>query len=59
MGFEKYQVSAQNPKRLAFSFTEKRMFMMKIVRKSVFQPCETYILCRLDILVLYINFWRF
>jgi hypothetical protein len=29
---------------------------MRNVQKSVFQPREAHILCRLDILVLYVNF---
>jgi hypothetical protein len=28
--FEKYRYSAQNTKKLAFSFTEKRLFVTKI-----------------------------
>jgi hypothetical protein len=50
-GFEKCRVSTQNPKVLAFGFTEKHMFMMKIGQKSVFHRCETHILARLDITV--------
>jgi hypothetical protein len=56
MSFEKYRVSAQNPKGLAFGFTEKRLFAMKTGRKPVLQPSEAHNLPRLDVLVLYINF---
>jgi hypothetical protein len=62
-GFEKYRVLAQNPKMLAFGFTEislsfywKCLFMVKAGWKSVSHPREAHILSRLDILVLYINF---
>jgi hypothetical protein len=56
MGFEKYQVSAQNPKRLAFSFTENFIYAMKTGGKFVFRPHEVNILARLDITVLYTIF---
>jgi hypothetical protein len=55
-GFEKYRVSVQNTKGLAFNFTGKHLFTVKIGQKSTFHPREAYILSQLDILVLYINF---
>jgi hypothetical protein len=58
-GFEKYRVSAQNLNWLAFSFTEKYLSRTKIGRKSVFHPHEVHILCRLDVSILYINFYGF
>jgi hypothetical protein len=55
-GFQKYQVSAQNPKALAFGFTEKCMSTVKTSRKSVFHSREAHILSWIDVSVLYINF---
>jgi hypothetical protein len=48
-----------NPKWLAFGFTEKCLFVIKIGRKSAFHPREAPILTRLDITVLYIVVWGF
>jgi hypothetical protein len=53
-GFEKKM--AQNPKELAFGFTEKCLFVMKIGQKFIFYPCESHILSWLVVSVLYINF---
>jgi hypothetical protein len=58
-GTEKYQVSAQNLKRLAFNFIEKCLSTTKTDQKFIFQPREAHILHRLDISVLYINFQWF
>jgi hypothetical protein len=44
---------------LAFGFTEKCLFTTKTVQKSVFQPREIHIPSRLEVFVLYINFWGF
>jgi hypothetical protein len=57
--FWKYQISVQNRKGLAFGFNEKCLFTVKTGRKSIFHPREAHILSRLDILVLYINFYGF
>jgi hypothetical protein len=51
MGFEKYQVSAQNQNGISL---QKRLFAMKADRKSVFHSCETHILAQLEITVLYL-----
>jgi hypothetical protein len=59
MGFEKYRVSAQKPKLLAFGFTEKCLFMIKNGQKYVFHPREAHILNRLDITELYTIFCGF
>jgi hypothetical protein len=56
MGFKKYQVSAKTPKVLPFDFTKKRLFTMKTCHKYVFHSCETHILTRLVITVLYTIF---
>jgi hypothetical protein len=53
-----YHVLAQNPKWLAFGFTEKHLFTMKIGWTSVLHPNEAHILARLDTMMLY-NFFRF
>jgi hypothetical protein len=55
-GFKKYQVSAQNPNGLAFSFIDKCLFTAKTSQKYVFHPCEAHIIVWLDITVFYINF---
>jgi hypothetical protein len=39
-GFQKYQVSAQNPKALAFGFTEKCLFMAKQTKNLYFIPVK-------------------
>jgi hypothetical protein len=54
---------------LAFGFIDKRVFTVKtdqkwlftakMGRKSVFHPCEVYILARLDITMLYTIFYSF
>jgi hypothetical protein len=41
---------------LAFGFTEKYWFAMKIGRKFILHPCEAHILSVLDVSVLYIKF---
>jgi hypothetical protein len=45
-----------NTKGLTFSFTKKRLFMMKIDQKSIILPREGHIMVQLDVIVLYINF---
>jgi hypothetical protein len=57
--FKKYRVSAKNSNVLAFDFTKNGLFTIKTDRKSVYHPCETHILARLDITVLYIFFFMF
>jgi hypothetical protein len=56
MGSKKFQVSAQNPKGLAFGLTEKHQFLVKIDRNSIFLGREVQILDQLHIMVMYINF---
>jgi hypothetical protein len=56
-GFEKYWASAQNPKRVSLQFYWKCMFTMKTGWKSVFHPRGAHIIARLDIMLLYINFF--
>jgi hypothetical protein len=56
MGFKKFQISAQNPKVLAFGFTKKRQFVAETDRNSVFLGREAHIPDWLYIMVLYINF---
>jgi hypothetical protein len=58
-GFQKYRVSPQNPKGLVFVFTGKLLFTTIILWKIVFQPLDTHILSRLDVLVLYTIFLGF
>jgi hypothetical protein len=60
--FEEHRVSAQylKTKELAFSFTEKRLFVTKTDRKSILHLSEAHILARLDIRVLVLKnseFW--
>ena len=43
MGFKKFQILAQNPKLLAFGFTQKRQFVAKIDRNSVFLDRDPHI----------------
>jgi hypothetical protein len=57
MGFKKFQNSAQNPKLLAFGFTEKHQFAAKPDRNIIFLGREAYNLDQLYILVLYIDFY--
>jgi hypothetical protein len=59
MDFKKIQISAQNPKVLILGSTEKCHFVAKTDRNSVFLGHETYISDQLDILVPYINSYRF
>jgi hypothetical protein len=59
MGFKKIQISAQNPKGLAFGFIEKRQFAAKTNRNSVFLGCKAHISDRLHITVPYISFFEF
>jgi hypothetical protein len=58
-GFKKILILAQNPKVLAFSFTEKCHFVTKIELNYVFLGRETHILELLFIMVLYIIFMGF
>jgi hypothetical protein len=58
-GFEKYWVSAKNPKRLAFNFTEKRLLTTKTSWKSIFIGREDHLLPESDVKVLYIIFLGF
>jgi hypothetical protein len=59
MCFLKFQISAQNLNGLAFSFTEKCQFTVKIDRNSVFLTRKAHILDRLHIIAPYISFYRF
>jgi hypothetical protein len=59
MGFKKIKILSQKPKVLAFGFAEKRQFVAKTDRNSVFLGRDTHILDRLYILVLYISFYGF
>jgi len=59
MGLKKIKILAQNPKVLAFGFTEKRQFVAKTDRNSVFLGRDIHIPDRLYIMVLYINFYGF
>jgi hypothetical protein len=58
-GFKKYRVLTQNLMGLAFGFTEKCLFAMKIGQKSIFHSHQAHILSQLDIIVLYTIFLRF
>jgi hypothetical protein len=58
-GFKKNQVSAQNPKGLAFGLTEKILFAKKTDPNSVFLSCKAHILDQLYILIMYIGFYGF
>jgi hypothetical protein len=44
---------------LAFGFTEKRKFVAKTDRNSIFYGREAHIPCRLHIMVMYRKFYRF
>jgi hypothetical protein len=57
-GFEKYQVSAQNSKGLAFGFNKKLRFTAKMCRKFIFHPRDAQILAQLKIMM-YNIFWGF
>jgi hypothetical protein len=57
MSFKKFQNSAQNPKLLAFGFTEKHQFAAKPDRNIIFLGREAYNPDQLYILVLYIDFY--
>jgi hypothetical protein len=46
-------------KGVGLGFTDKRLFLAKMGRKSVFYPREAHILIRLDNMVLYTNFLMF
>jgi hypothetical protein len=60
-GVEKYKVSAENSNGLAFGFTNKHLFIVKMHRKYIFHPSESYILAQLHITVSYtifLSFWK-
>jgi len=57
--FKKIQILAQNPKVLAFGFTEKRKFVAKTFWNSVFLGHDPNIPDRLYIMLLYISFYGF
>jgi len=59
MGFKKFQILPQNPKLLAFGFTQKRQFVAKIDRNSVFLDRDPYIPDRLYLMDMYIIFYGF
>jgi hypothetical protein len=52
-----FQFSAQNPNGLFFAINEKRLFVVKIDRKSLFLGRKIHILDWLHIMVLYISFY--
>jgi hypothetical protein len=56
---EKYGVLAQNLKGLAFNFTDKRLFTVKMGQKIIFHLCEPHIFAPLDITILYTIFLGF
>jgi hypothetical protein len=58
-GFKNLQILGQNPKVLAFGFTEKRQFVAKTDQNSVFLGRDPRIPDRLYIMVLYIRFYGF
>jgi hypothetical protein len=55
--FKKIQISARNTKVLAFGFTDKRQFVVKTERNSIFLCRESHISHRLYIMVMYISFY--
>jgi hypothetical protein len=57
--YKKIQILAQNPKVLAFAFTEKSRFLTKTDRNSIFHVQDSNILDQLYIMVLYIIFYSF
>jgi hypothetical protein len=59
MGFEKFHISARNPKVLAYGFTENCQFRAKTDRNSVFLGRDPRIANRLSITVPYFNFYGF
>jgi hypothetical protein len=59
MGFNKFQILAQNSKVLAFNFTKKRQFVAKSDRNFIFLDHEAHILDQLYIMVMYICFYGF
>jgi hypothetical protein len=59
MSFKKIQILAQNPKVLAFGFTEKCQFVTKTNINSVFVGREAHIPDRLYIMVIYLKFYGF
>jgi hypothetical protein len=54
--FKKLQILGQNPRVLAFGFTEKRKFVAKTDQNSVFFGRDPHIPYRLYIMVLWISF---
>jgi hypothetical protein len=59
MGFEKFHIFAQNPKVLAYGFSENCQFRAKTDRNSVFLGCDPRIANTLSIMVPYFNFYEF
>ena len=59
MGFEKIHIFAQNPKVLAYSFTENCQFGAQTDLDAVFLCRDPRIVNRLSITVLYLNFYGF
>jgi hypothetical protein len=57
--YKKIQILAQNPKVLAFAFTEKSRFLTKTDRNSIFHVQDSNIPDQLYIMVLYIIFTAF
>jgi hypothetical protein len=57
--FRKFQILAQNSTVLAFGFTEKCQFVIKIDRNYVFISCEAHIPDRLYIMVRHLKFYGF
>ena len=59
MGFEKFRIFAQNPKVLAYGFTENCQFGAKTDRNSVFPGRDPRNANWLSITVPHFNFYRF
>jgi hypothetical protein len=59
ISFKKFQISTQNPKGLAFGFTEKRQFTIKTYRNFIFLDRKAQIMDQLHIMVMYISFYGF
>jgi hypothetical protein len=58
-GFEKFHIFAQNPKVLAYGFTENGQFEAKTDQNSIFLGHDPRIANRLSIKVSYFNFYGF
>jgi hypothetical protein len=59
MGFENYQIFAQNLKVLAYGFSENHYFAIKTDRNSVFYGRDPHISDRFYTMVMYMSFYVF